>query len=221
MLYITKLTPVSGGIMKLEIGKSRFFLEPAFCIKSGFSAGCEISSEQLEQIQYEAQRTKIKQRAAYYVSLRPYSKVELERKLKQKFREHELIREAIQRLDELNLLDDKAVTEFVTELLIRKRQGVNRIKAKLQEKGISRGLIDESVERTNTELKDDYRESLKTEFLKKLTILKKRGTEDAELKTKLIRYLLSRGYLYPEIRECINDNLSEFGNDAESISEDF
>lgn len=221
MLYVTKLVPVSGGYIKLEIGKSRFFLEPSFCIKAGFAVGCEISEEQLETIQFEALRLKIRQRAVYYISLRPHSRIELERKLKQKFREHELIAEALKVVEELGLIDDKLVSEFFTESLIRKRQGVNKIKAKLYEKGIKRDLIEESAERTQGDLREDYQEALKLEFAKKLLTLQKRNLPPEEIKPKLIRYLLSRGFNYSEIKDCFSADSTEFRDDENSTSEDF
>lgn len=220
MPYISKIQLVSSGIYKVTIDDVRFFLEPHIFFAFKLSVGDQLSDEQFKDLTTEAKRLQIKQRAIFLLYMRQHSQTELKRKLRTKFREHDLIEEVIVKLAEQGLLDDARFAEHYTESLVRRHSGVNKIKAKLFEKGISRELSTENIDRTRDELAEEYQEGLVEEFRKKMKQLNKKNLEQKDLIIRVTRYLLSKGFTFQEIKKCINENLNDLSDDSERLLED-
>lgn len=220
MPYVSKVQLVSSGIYKVTIDDVRFFLEPHIFFSYKLRVGEQITEELLGQITTEAMRLQIKQRAIFLLYMRQHSQAELKRKLRTKFREHDLIDEVLRNIAEQGLLDDAQFAEHYTESLVRKHSGVNKIKAKLFEKGISREISKENLERTQDELAEEYQEGLTEEFRKKWKQLGKKNLEQKDMIIRVTRYLLSRGFTFQEIKKCINENLDQLSDESESLLED-
>ncbi len=220
MPYVSKIQLVSSGIYKVTIDDVRFFLEPHIFFAWKLSIGDQLSDEEFKELTIEAKRLQIKQRAIFLLYMRQHSKTELKRKLKSKFREHDLIDGVIEKLSENGLLNDARFAEHYTESLVRKHSGVNKIKAKLFEKGINREISIENLERTKDELAEEYHEGLTDEFRKKIRQLKKKNLEQKDLIIRVTRYLLSKGFTFQEIKNCINENMDNLSDDSERLLED-
>lgn len=220
MPYVSKIQLVSSGIYKVTIDDVRFFLEPHIFFAWKLSVGDQLSDEQLNELSIEAKRLQIKQRAIFLLYMRQHSKSELKRKLKSKFREHDLIDGVLEKLSEGGLLNDARFAEHYTESLVRKHSGINKIKAKLFEKGISREISTENLERTKDDLADEYQEGLVDEFKKKMKQLNKKDIEQKDVIIRITRYLLSKGFTFQEIKKCINENMDNLSDDSEGLLED-
>ncbi|MCC6548806.1 MAG: regulatory protein RecX [Ignavibacteriaceae bacterium] len=220
MPYVSKIQLVSSGIYKVTIDDVRFFLEPHIFFAWKLSIGDQLSDEEFKELTIEAKRLQIKQRAIFLLYMRQHSKTELKRKLKSKFREHDLIDGVIEKLSENGLLNDARFAEHYTESLVRKHSGVNKIKAKLFEKGINREISIENLERTKDELAEEYHEGLTDEFRKKIRQLKKKNLQQKDLIIRVTRYLLSKGFTFQEIKNCINENMDNLSDDSERLLED-
>ncbi|HEY4035294.1 MAG TPA: RecX family transcriptional regulator [Ktedonobacteraceae bacterium] len=115
-------------------------------LQMGLRIGQELSPEQLEQLHQEEALQQATNRVLNYLSFRPRSREEVRRYLRKKETPPELIDMVIQRLDELNLINDQSFTEFWVESRERSNpKGAQALKNELRMKGVKRELLDELV----------------------------------------------------------------------------
>jgi len=115
-------------------------------LQMGLRIGQELSPEQLEQLHQEEALQQATNRALNYLSFRPRSREEVRRYLRKKETPPELIDTVIQRLDDLNLINDQSFTEFWVESRERSNpKGAQALKNELRMKGVKRELLDELV----------------------------------------------------------------------------
>ena len=109
------------------------------------------------------------------------------------------IQEALQHLRSLDFLNDKRFVEsYINGKVSIKKWGVNKIKARLFEKRIDPKLIDDGLGQIN---KSIYEKNLQALFDKKKEGLP--GFEsDYKKKSKIMRFLATKGYTSEEIGRC-------------------
>jgi regulatory protein len=106
---------------------------------------------------------------------------------------------ALDYLIEREIVDDQAYAQRLTESLIEKNIGPNKIKEKLYLKGFSSQIIDICL--TNITVSDD-------DYFTKALILKTRKFGDApivdiKLKQKALRHLIGKGFSYTIANKAI------------------
>ena len=118
----------------------------------GLRIGQELSVDQLEQLRQEEALQQATNRVLNYLSFRPRSREEVRRYLRKKETPPELIEIVIQRLHDLNLINDQSFTEFWIESRERSNpKGAQALKNELRMKGVNRELVDELVSDENDE----------------------------------------------------------------------
>lgn len=132
------------------------------------------------------------------LGLRSHSRRELEEKLHTKGFEPQHAAEALGRLGELGLLDDRAFAlEFIRSRSRRKPAGRLKLRAELRRRGIGEPLIDELLR--------DYDAKgpcLQAAEKKLRTLGPSPGQKEKE---KLTRFLSGRGFVWEEIREALEE----------------
>ncbi len=104
-----------------------------------------------------------------------------------------------------HLINEKFIDEkryarmYVTDKLKFNRWGINKIRVMLKSKGIDLKIIESALENINRE---EYIAALKNELEKKRSSVKAKNQYD--LKGKLLRYALSKGYEPDLIHTMIN-----------------
>ncbi|MCB0164377.1 MAG: RecX family transcriptional regulator [Anaerolineae bacterium] len=149
---------MSGTITKLEIQKRNkervnVYLDERFAFGVMLSVGLELKKGQLlsdadiERLKQQDTRHKAYQRALNYLSFRARSRVEIERYLRDKKYEPDVIAATIERLDEEGLVDDSAFAESWVENRERlKPKGARALRYELQQKGLNESAIDAALE---------------------------------------------------------------------------
>lgn len=135
------------------------------------------------------------------------SEAELRRKLRSKQFEKTDVDATIARLHKEKWLDDKRFAGAFVRTRANKRVGKLRIRRELQAAGVSEGTAAQAL----TDNVDPEREgeAMRELCVKRARVLVRRNgaeyLETEEAQTKLISYLLARGYDFALVREVVRD----------------
>ena len=130
------------------------------------------------------------------LSRREHSKQELKLKLSAKFEDINLIRDAIDRLEKNNLLNDSRFAEMYVSIRKRKGFGPKRISYELSNKG-----IEESVSNQIISAEGAWEDAALMVFKKKY---KEGVSEDTKVKLKQKSFLQNRGFSFKEIESVFS-----------------
>lgn len=174
-------------------------------LKNGLRMNSDLSESRFLSLKDENLKYDIKQTALNILARRLHSTRELKTKLNQKYRNSPFIDEIIAYLTENRYLDDEKFTvEFIGEKSRLKLWGSRKISAELKKRGITENsfetkLLDEHL--------TDFVDNLKAAGEKKLRNLLNRKTPPDKIKSKLISYLLSKGFDYDDIKRSVEEIL--------------
>lgn len=173
----------------------------------GLYAGKELEDGELERLRTEAGRMSAKMRAVRIVSATSVSRRDLEQRLVRKGENPEQAREAVDWMENLHLVDDRATAEQVVNACISKGYGLARAKQALYEKRIPKQYWQEVLA--------DYPDQSE----KITAFLQSRLDADSDEKEvkRAIDALLRRGHSYGAIRRAL-DSLSF---DTDDFQEEF
>ena len=116
------------------------------------------------------------------------------------------------RLQEERFIDDRRYAEmFTREKLRLSGWGAYKIKAALRQKGISQEILNEVVEPMLSD--SDSKGRLMELLLRKIKSIK--GTSLFDIKGKLIRFGLSRGFEMNDVHECASTIIKDIDEDFE------
>ena len=163
----------------------------------GLYTGLELSEEAYHRLQEAAGQMSAKMRAVRIVAASNVSASDLEQRLVRKGENPSQAKEAVQWMEDMNLVDDRATAEQIVQRCIRQGYGKARAKQALYEKQIPRELWSEVL----TDY-PDQRDKI-TDFLRSRL---GESWDERDLK-RAIDALLRRGHKYADIRRGLN-NLS-------------
>jgi len=172
----------------------------------GLYTGLELTEDRLKALREAAGQMSAKMRAVRIVAASNVSKSDLEQRLIRKGESKTQAKEAVQWMQELNLLDDERTARQLVESCIRKGYGLARAKQALYEKQIPKALWEKVLE--------DYPDQTE----KILQFLRSRLGESWEARDlkRAVDALLRRGHSYREIRramECLEADCEDFRED--------
>ena len=124
---------------------SKMRMQASVVMDYGLYAGMELDEAQLEEISAAARKASAKARAVRIVSATASTQAALERKLIQKGETPEDAKQAVQWLQDLNLLDDGQVARQLVQSAVRKGYGEARIKQILFEKLVPKQYWDQAL----------------------------------------------------------------------------
>lgn len=167
-------------------------------VAARLSIGQELSAGEIETLRQENEFEVAKEKALSLIMRRPRSSTEIRRKLIEKGYDEALIEAVITRLQETELLDDAAFTDYWIEQreTFRPRSQM-ALRQELQQKGISRETIDAAL----TEF--DETEAARAAAQKKAQQLAR--LPEREFNIKLSRFLQQRGFQFDIIREITQE----------------
>lgn len=152
-----------------------------------------------------------KQRAYRLLSMRPHSEKELEKKLRDKGFPAPVIKEALEKLSDLQYLNDASfAVQWARNLAVNRLWGNRKIKAGLQEKGVAAGLISDAVDLVRQELSE---EDAIARLIRKKASGKKADALDRKEKQRIFTSLMGRGFPPGLI-------LNQLGKQAEDDTDD-
>lgn len=194
-------------------GKYRFSLDILQVTELGIKIGREYSEEELVELENESQFGKLYARALEYTMMRPHSAKEVRDYLWRKTRttrvrvpdsneyrerpgvSQEIADRVYDRLAQKGYLNDENFARYWVENR-NTRKGISKRKliAELRTKGVDSVVIEQALQNSPREEKDDLRNILE----------KKRYKYDDE--QKLIAYLMRQGFPYDAVRDALADS---------------
>jgi len=148
-----------------------------------------------------------KQIAYRFLSYRPRSKKEVERKLKEKKISGENISSIISLLEKNHYLNDREFTlNWVKYRMENRPLGRRSLEYELREKGVDSEIIKDSLDEVYTGEFDEYEVAVRLAE-KKISSLNKRKIEDNVIKRRLFSYLQRKGFSYDTIERVIENIL--------------
>ena len=165
-------------------------------LSTGKKVGSEITDEELYELIETSKYNRAKEKALYLIEYRSRTKRELYDKLIVLFGESATKR-AIERLEELGLIDDeKYAREYAEVLLDKKGFSRQRAEFELMKKGIDKDVIEEILDELEPEPVEQIKKLLQTKFARRLS-------NEKDL-AKTVNALKAMGYRWSDINEAIN-----------------
>ena len=159
----------------------------------GLYSGRELTEAELADLRISAGKMSAKMRAVRIVSASSVSKRDLEERLVRKGENPQQAREAVEWMEDLNLIDDEKTAEQVVQRCISKGYGLARAKQALYEKRIPKRYWEAALE--------GYPDQAE-HILSFLRVRLDENAQDKEVK-KAVDALLRRGHNYSEIRRAL------------------
>lgn len=194
-MRITALEPQQTNAERMNVfADGRFLLgaDATVVFHLGLQVGQELTAEQLTQLRQEEAVQQAVERAYNFLSYRPRSREEVRRYLKRKETPSEITDAVLERLETLDLINDRSFTSFWKETREQfNPRGARALKSELRMKGVEREVVDELVDEEHDE---DL--ALKAGRKKALSLLHGPEMDFATFRTRLSSFLQRRGFSY-------------------------
>lgn len=168
--------------------------------------GSVIDEEELKELRKKSGRDRAVSRALWYLARADYSTKKLYEKLTKDFSE-EASEYAVERMLELNLLDDRRYAERYAEAKFRENYSKKEVLRKLFERGIPKDMAKEVVEEIEHSPLDQLCAIIEKKYLKKL--------KEADGFNKVFAALARRGFPFSDIRTALKKYTDEFNFEEE------
>ena len=149
-MQITGLEPQANNAERVNVyvdGRFLLGVNAVIVLRMGLRVGQELLAEQLEELRSEEAEQQAVDRALNYLSFRPRSREEVRRYLQRKETPPYVIDAALERLDRLDFVNDRAFVEFWVENREKfSPRGSRALKNELRLKGVEREIVDELVD---------------------------------------------------------------------------
>jgi regulatory protein len=172
----------------------------------GLFPGLELAEEDFERLQREAGKMSAKMRAVRIVAASNVSRRDLQSRLIRKGEDPRQASEAVQWMEELNLVDDRRTAQQIVDRCAGKGYGKARAKQALYEKQIPKEYWEEALE--------NYPDM--TDSIYKFLCSRLRGQWDERELKRVIDALLRKGHSYGQIRTA----LERLKIDADDLQEE-
>ncbi len=201
-MKITDIVPARKKLSKIYIdGEFALKLDTEAVLASRYTVGSEISDDELKELIDSSNEKRAKERALWLISYRDHSRKELEEKVG-RAADAESARKAVDRMEELGLVNDEKYARRLADELINVRHFSKRgARYKLTEKGIDRELADEILE----ELEPDPREHIEILMETKF----RTAPRDEKGKRRVVAALQRMGYGWSDINAVIANYFEE------------
>lgn len=156
----------------------------------GLYTGLELDENEMTELKASASEMSAKMRAVRIVSASSVSKKDLQQRLVQKGEDAESAKNAVQWMEELNLLDDRKTAQQIVSRCISKGYGLARAKQALYEKKIPKEYWADAL--------SDYPDQ--SEKIREFLAAHLPAEPDQKATKKVIDALLRKGHSYGAIR---------------------
>lgn len=196
-MLITAIEPRRKALSALYIdGEFVMNLDTQTLIENRFKVGREIDDDELHEIIKLSGERRAKSKALWLLSNRDHSKKELTDKIKRTCDE-ESAQKAVERMEELGLIDDESYARRAGEQLLRHKHMSKRgAKYELARKGIDKELAEEILE----EIEFDERDGIRAVIEKKY-----RNINDEKIRRRAVAALQRLGYSWDDIKSVIEE----------------
>ena len=210
MPLITKLGEQKRRANRVNVyldGKFAFACNKRVAQRFELNAGMELTPEELSAILSGEIQQECFDRAMQYLARRMHSQMELKRKLLKAEFVAEVIDIVLQKLRDLNYVDDAEFARQKLQQAQRKLVGERRAMLELRKSGVDAGTARHAVEEHfNSDLAADNAQTLITKNVSRLSRL-----DPVTAKRRLIGLLQRRGFDYETIKPLVDKAMGEMG----------
>lgn len=170
-------------------------------LSSGKKTGSEISDEELYELIEKSKISRAKEKALYLIEYRSRTRRELLNRLIPLYGESasEL---AVERLEEVGLIDDEAYArEYAESLIYKKKFSRERSLFEMLKKGIEKYIAEEILDELESDPIEQIRDLLETKFYRNLS--------DEKGRTKTVNSLKTMGYRWSDIKDAMSEYFDE------------
>jgi regulatory protein len=203
---ITALEPQSNNDNRTSVfldGEFAFGVHEDLVVKHGLRVGRSLTPEEQQEIEREDQYVRAKQRALDYLAHKPRTEEEVRRKLRRQDVPDLVVEDVVDRLYELDYLDDEAYArDYVRNRFASKKYGPVRIRRELVKRGIDRHTAEEAVDDLFVE--KDVQAAARTHAEKRWARLTDED-DPRRRKQKVYRYLQRRGFTSSTITPLLDE----------------
>ena len=198
------------------------FIDGAFALgvslttlsKARLYVGKVLTNEEFEQLEHAEQGSKAYQAALRLLESRPRSTTEIRDRLRRKEFSPEAIEQAVARLSDLGLLDDRTFARlWVENRQTYRPRGPAALRNELRRKGVDRAIVDQVL--ANDELTGDQSEHA-AELARSVVHKYANADSRATFTRRLGGFLQRRGFDFETIRPIVDQLWSELEQTTES-----
>lgn len=197
-MEITDIRPRRKGLSQLYLdGEAAVKLDTQIVLQEGLRLGMELTDDALYELIQKSDHRRATEKALYLLEFRARSKKELQDRITQSAVPAEAAAQAVNRMEELGLVNDEAYARQLAETLFSyKHYGPRRVRQNLVQKGIERTLIDEILM--------DYEDFDTVGSAREILLRKYPGyQEDEKIRRRAYGGLQRLGYGYAEIKAAM------------------
>ena len=207
-MLITAIKAEKKHLCALQTDDGRqVLLDRDTCLENGLKPGRELESEELEQLQYDSDYRRAKERALWYLDRADRTEKGLYRKLLDAGFEKRASAAVIARLTELGLLDDRRFAENFAARCEAAQVSKRETVRKLLEKGVPYEIAKEASENRETGEEEQIAALLEKKYLRRLQ-------EENGVK-KVYAALARKGFSFSAIKNALKQYSEELENSEE------
>ncbi len=197
-MTITNVVPKRKGLSALYIdGEFALKIDTETFLISRLSIGDEITDDELKELIDSSNEKRAKEKALWLISYRDHSKKELIEKVR-KTADNESAQKAVERLQELGLVnDEKFAQRYAEQLLLSKKLSKKAAKYKLIEKGIDRQLAEEILDEFEVDPREQIRDIIESKYISSIA--------DEKGKRRAVAALQRKGFNWSDIKAILEE----------------
>lgn len=200
-MTVTAVEPRRKSLSALYIdGEYAMKLDTQTLLENRISAGVELTDEDLRTLIELSDTRRAKEKAMWLISYRDHSSKELYDKLRRDFSE-DAARKALERMQELRLIDDEAFARRYAAELHSKHQSPSTIRYKLHQKGIEKETAEEIIDSLDINPQAEIEALIEKKYARSLS--------DEKGVRRTVAALQRAGYRYSDIKSVLNEYISE------------
>lgn len=201
-MRITALEPQAHHPERVNLyldGTFSLAISAELMLKQNLQIGQEVSAADLAELQEEQARLQAVERAINYLSFRPRSQAEVRSYLRKKATPPQIIEAVIERLQNLDYVNDRAFATFWQENRQQfSPRGSQALRNELRMKGVDREIIDETVS-------DEQDEELARRAAQRKAgmLLQMPEMDYTTFRNRLGGFLVRRGFAYDVVARVV------------------
>lgn len=202
LVKILNIEKYKGNTYCVEIeGEDNIYLHSSIISEFHLKSEMIIPQSALEEIIFQNDFRKAKERALYLLDYRDHSYKELYDKLRRNY-SPDICEAVMEKMIEIGVIDDRKYAERYARYLFEvKRAGKYKARAEMLKKGIDKEIVDEFLEEYEEDTQERLKELVEKKYARYLT--------DEKGVQKVFNALVRYGYNYSDVREVIKEFMDE------------
>lgn len=201
-MKITSVRIYKGTTYEVETDiEKNFYLHADIISDFGICEGMELERSELRKIIYASNFRRAYQYALYCLDYRDYSAVEMIEKLIKTYKNENLCRAVVKKLEDCGIISDERYAEKLARRYVEGRKyGLRRAKHEIILKGISEYLAEDALQLYAESFPENLTNLIQTKYARMLT-----DENDRKSIEKVKNSLVRNGYGFDEINRAVKE----------------